>query len=68
MDVKFILVSNDTKNSMQKHVLAEKSQLSRRVLKMADFDQSAKGEPFAKFPKSVIFLAELRKAQNVGDT
>ena len=28
---------------------------------MADFGQSAKGGPFAKFSKSAIFLAELGK-------
>ena len=30
---------------------------------MADFEQSAKGGPFAKFSKWPIFLAELRKLQ-----
>ena len=30
---------------------------------MADFDQCAKGGPFAKFSKWPIFLAELRKLQ-----
>ena len=35
---------------------------------MADFDQSAKGGPFAKFSKWPIFLAELRKLQKMGNT
>ena len=35
---------------------------------MADFDQSAKGGPFAKFLKWPIFLAELRKLQKIGNT
>ena len=35
---------------------------------MADFDQSAKGGPFAKFSKWPIFLAELRKLQKIGNT
>ena len=35
---------------------------------MADFDQSAKGGPFAKFSKWLIFLAELRKLQKIGNT
>ena len=33
---------------------------------MADFDQSAKGGPFAKFSKWPIFLAENRKLQKRG--
>ena len=55
-------VSNDAKNSMKKPELAEKWQFFQRVLKMADFGQSAKGGHFAKFSKSAIFLAELWKA------
>ena len=35
---------------------------------MADFDQSAKGGPFAKFSKWPIFLAELWKLQKKGNT
>ena len=36
---------------------------------MADFDQSAKGGPFAKFSKWPIFWAELRKKlQKIGNT
>ena len=35
---------------------------------MADFDQSAKGGPFAKFSKWPIFLHELRKLQKIGNT
>ena len=35
---------------------------------MADFDQSAKGGPFAKFSKWPIFLAEIRKLQKMGNT
>ena len=35
---------------------------------MADFCQSAKGGPFAKFSKWPIFLAELRKLQKIGNT
>ena len=35
---------------------------------MADFDQSAKGGPFAKFSKWPIFLAELRKLQKIRNT
>ena len=35
---------------------------------MADFDQSAKGGPFAKFLKWPIFLAELRKLQKIRNT
>ena len=32
---------------------------------MADFDQSEKGGPFAKFSKWPIVLAELRKLQKI---
>ena len=56
MDAEFSLVSNDTKNFMKKPELAEKWQFCQRVLKMGDFGQSAKGGPFAKFSKSVIFF------------
>ena len=39
---------------------------------MADFDQSAKGGPSAKFSKSqnseAIFLAEIRKLQKIANT
>ena len=35
---------------------------------MADFEQSAKGGPFAKFSKWPISLAELQKLQKVGNT
>ena len=35
---------------------------------MADFDYSAKGEPFAKFSKWPIFSAEIRKLQKMGNT
>ena len=35
---------------------------------MADFDQSAKGGPFAKFSKWPIFLAELRKLEKIANT
>ena len=35
---------------------------------MADFDQSAKGGPFAKFSKWPIFLAEFRKLQKIENT
>ena len=35
---------------------------------MADFDQSAKGGPFAKFSKWPIFLAELPKLQKIRNT
>ena len=35
---------------------------------MADFGQNAKGGSFAKFSKWPIFLAELQKLQEVGNT
>ena len=35
---------------------------------MADFGQSAKGGPFAKFSKWPNFLAELRKLQKIRNT
>ena len=35
---------------------------------MADFDQNAKGGPFAKFSKWPIFLAEVQKLQKIGNT
>ena len=35
---------------------------------MAEFDQSAKGGPFAKFSKWPIFLAELRKLEKLRNT
>ena len=35
---------------------------------MADFDQSAKRGPFAKFSKWPIFLAELRNFQKIRNT
>ena len=35
---------------------------------MADFDQSAKGGPFAKFSKWPIFLAEVQRLQKMGNT
>ena len=42
------------KLDVKKHQLAEKSQFLRWVFELADFGQSATGEPFAKFPKSTI--------------
>ena len=35
---------------------------------MADFDRNANGEPFAKFSKWPIFLAELQKLQKIANT
>ena len=35
---------------------------------MADFDQNAKGGPFAKFSKCSIFLADLQKLQKIRNT
>ena len=35
---------------------------------MADFGQNAKGEPFAKFSKWPIFLAEIGKLQKMRNT
>ena len=66
MDAEFILVYNDTKKKYC--VLAEKWQFFQRVLKMGDFGQNAKGGPFAKFSKSAVFWAELRKLQKIGNT
>ena len=60
MDAEFILVFIDTKNSMKKQELVEKSQFLQRVLKMSNFGQTAKGGPFAKFSKLAILLAQLR--------
>ena len=57
MDAEFILVSNDTKNSIKQQELAEKSQFFQRVLKMGNFGQNAKGGPFAKLLILAIFLA-----------
>ena len=34
---------------------------------MANFGQSEKGAPFAKLPKSTIFMAEFRKAEKIGN-
>ena len=68
MDAEFILVSNASKISKKYCVLAEKWQFFQRVLKMADLAQNAKGGPFAKFSKSAVFLAELRKVQKIGNT
>ena len=56
MDGEFILVSNDTQSAKKKYVLAEKWRFFQRVLKMADFDQCAKGGPFEKFSKWPIFF------------
>ena len=63
MDAEFILVSIDTKNSMKEQELVEKSQLFQRVLKMGIFGQTSQGEPFAKFSKLAIFLAQLGEAR-----
>ena len=60
MDAEFILVSIDTKHSMNRQELVEKWQIFQRVLKMGNFGQTAKGGPFAKFSKLAIFLAQLR--------
>ena len=68
MDAEFILVYNDSKLSKKYCVLAEKWQFFQRVLKMGDFGQNAKGGPFAKFSKSAVFWAELRKLQKIGNT
>ena len=56
----FILVSNDTKNSIKELELADKSQYFQRVLKMGNFGKKAKGGPFAKLSILAIFLAQLR--------
>ena len=57
MDAEFILLSNDTKNSIKQKKLAEKSLFFQRVLKMGNFGQNAKGGPFAKLSILAIFLA-----------
>ena len=57
MDAEFMLVSNDTKNSIKQQELGEKWQFFQRVLKMGDFGQNAKGRPFAKLSISATFLA-----------
>ena len=57
MDAEFILVSNDTKNSIKQQELAEKSQFFQRVLKMGNFGQTAKGGRFPKLSILAIFLA-----------
>ena len=62
IDAEFILVYNDTKISENGTQLAEKSSFFKRVLKMGNFGQNAKGGPFTKVSKSADFLAELRKA------
>ena len=56
MDAEFIVVSIDTKHYTKQQELVEKSQFFQRVLKMGNFGQTAKGEPFAKFSKLAIFL------------
>ena len=68
MDAEFSLVSNDAIIFRKHCVLAEKWPFFQRVLKMADFGQSAKGGPFAKFSKSADFLAKLRKVQKLENT
>ena len=68
MDAKFILVFNDTKIVKKYCVLAEKWQFFQRVLKMADFAQSAKGGPFAKFSKWANLFVDLWKVQKIGNT
>ena len=68
MDAEFVILSNHTKNCMKKPELVEKCQFFQRVLKRGDFGQSSKGGPFAKFSKSAFFLAELRKAEKIGNT
>ena len=55
MDAEFILVSNDTKISKKYCVLAEKWPFFQRVLKMADFGQSAKGYPLQNSRNRPIF-------------
>ena len=55
MDAEFIVVFNDTKILKKCCVSAEKWHFLQRVLKMADFAQSAKGGPFAKFSKWADF-------------
>ena len=57
MDAEFILVSNDTINSIKQQELADKSQFFQRVLKMGNFGQNEKGGPFAKLSILAIFLA-----------
>ena len=52
-----MLVSDDTKNSIKQHELAEKLQFFQRVLKMGNFGQNAKGGPFEKLSILAIFLA-----------
>ena len=57
MDAEFILVSNDTINSIKQQELADKSQFFQRVLKMGNFGQNENGKPFAKVSILAIFLA-----------
>ena len=68
MDAEFSLVANETKISKKHCVLAEKWPFLQRVVEMADFGQSAKGGPFAKFSKSADFLAKLWKVQKIRNT
>ena len=47
--MEFIVVCNDTKNSMKQQELAEKSQFFQRVLKTGNFGKNANGGPLVKF-------------------
>ena len=62
-----ILAFNDTKISKTYCVLAKKWKIFQRVLKMADFGQSAEGGPFAKISKSADFLVQRQKVQKIGN-
>ena len=69
MDAQFILVFNDSKIFKKYCVLAEKWQFFQRVLKMADFAQSAKGGgTLCKILEWARFLAESWKVKKIGNT
>jgi len=50
---------------MKKHQLAEKLQFFQEYSK---WPVLTKGRLFAKFPKSVVLIADLQKAKKIGNT
>ena len=64
MDAEFILVFIDTKNYIKQQELVEKAQFFQKVLKMGNFNQTAKGGPFAKFSKLAIFRPNFVRLEN----
>ena len=66
LDAEFVLVLYQ--NYQKQTSISWEIAFFRRVLKMGDFGQNAKGGPLLFWPKWPIFMAQIRKPRKIGNT